>query len=130
MNDPIGDMLTRIRNALLSRHRTVDVPTSKVVRRIADILAAEGYLEKVEDAKGEKFDVIRLTLKYGADRASVIQGLRRLSTPGSRKYVKAHDLPHVRFGLGTAIVSTSRGVMTDTEARKQHVGGELLCTVW
>jgi small subunit ribosomal protein S8 len=130
VNDPIADMLTRIRNALLARHKTTDIPSSKLKVWVAEVLKAEGYIEDFHIGRGGAFDVLRLQLKYTAERESVVQGLRRVSRPGSRRYVKHTELQSVRRGLGTAIVSTSRGVMTDREARQRKLGGELLCEIW
>ncbi len=128
--DPIADMLTRIRNANTALHPQVSMPSSKLKEEIAKILAAEGYVDsyKVEDAKvGKKLTV---TLRYSSDRARVLQGLRRISTPGHRIYKGATDLERVRGGIGVSIVSTSDGLLTDREARRRNVGGEVLCEVW
>ena len=130
-NDPIADMLTRIRNANTAKHDTVDVPMSKMKRSIADILVDEGYVAKY-DIVGEGVQrVIRITLKYGADKnEKIISGLKRISKPGLRIYADSENLPKVLGGLGTAIISTSKGVMTDKAARKQNVGGEVLAYIW
>ena len=129
ITDPIADMLTRIRNANDARHATVDVPASKLKIAIAQILKDEGYIKDFEVQEGNYQGVIRITLKYnGKDK--VITGLRRVSKPGLRMYAGADDLPKVLRGLGIAIISTSKGVMTDKDARKQHVGGEVLAFVW
>ena len=130
-NDPIADMLTRIRNANTAKHDTVDVPMSKMKLSIADILVDEGYVAKY-DIVGEGVQrVIRITLKYGADKnEKIISGLKRISRPGLRIYANSEELPRVLGGLGIAIISTNKGVMTDKEARKQKVGGEVLAYVW
>lgn len=131
MSDPIADMLTRIRNANVRKHDTVDVPTSKMKLAIADILVKEGYVEKYEMVDNGNFKDIRLTLKYTADKSErIISGLKRISKPGLRVYAGKENMPQVLNGLGTAIVSTNEGVMTDKEARKRGVGGEVLCFVW
>ena len=130
MSDPIADMLTRIRNANTAKHDTVDVPASKMKLAIADILDREGYITKYEVVEDGSFKTIRITLKYGAGKEKVISGLRRVSKPGLRVYAGADELPKVLRGLGIAIVSTSKGVMTDKAARKAHVGGEVLAFVW
>lgn len=130
-NDPIADMLTRIRNANTAKHDTVDVPMSKMKLSIADILVDEGYVAKY-DIVGEGVQrVIRITLKYGADKnEKIISGLKRISKPGLRIYADSENLPKVLGGLGTAIISTSKGVMTDKAARKQNVGGDVLSYIW
>lgn len=130
-NDPIADMLTRIRNANTAKHDTVDVPMSKMKLSIADILVDEGYVAKY-DIVGEGVQrVIRITLKYGADKnEKIISGLKRIYKPGLRIYADSENLPKVLGGLGTAIISTSKGVMTDKAARKQNVGGEVLAYIW
>ncbi len=129
ITDPIADMLTRIRNANDARHATVDVPASKLKIAIAQILKDEGYIKDFEVQEGNYQGVIRITLKY-LGKEKVITGLRRVSKPGLRMYAGADDLPKVLRGLGIAIISTSKGVMTDKDARKQHVGGEVLAFVW
>jgi small subunit ribosomal protein S8 len=130
-NDPIADMLTRIRNANTAKHDTVDVPASKMKRAIADILLAEGYVKSVEIVNDGKFDTIHITLKYGKDKnEKVLSGLRRISKPGLRIYADVENLPKVLGGYGTAIISTNKGVITDKEARKLNVGGEVLAFVW
>lgn len=128
MNDPISDMLTRIRNANRALLPTVDVPHSKLKESIAGILKREGYINDFA-LEGKTPKTIRLKLKYQG-RRSVIEGLRRISTPGLRRYVGATDIPRVRGGLGVAVVSTSEGLMTGAQARKKNIGGELLCYVW
>ena len=131
MSDPIADMLTRIRNANTAKHDTVDVPASKMKIAIADILVDEGYITKYDLVEEGNFKTIRITLKYGADKnEKVISGLKRISKPGLRVYANSEDMPKVLGGLGTAIVSTNKGVITDKEARKLGVGGEVLCFVW
>ena len=131
MSDPIADMLTRIRNANTAKHDTVDVPASKMKIAIADILLNEGYIAKYDIVEDGNFKTIRITLKYGADKnEKVISGLKRISKPGLRVYANSEELPRVLGGLGTAIISTNQGVITDKEARKLKVGGEVLCFVW
>ena len=131
MSDPIADMLTRIRNANTAKHDTVDIPASKMKIAIADILVNEGYIEKYDIVEDGAFKTIRVVLKYGADKnEKVISGLKRISKPGLRVYAGSEDLPKVLGGLGTAIISTNQGVITDKEARKLGVGGEVLCFVW
>ena len=130
-SDPIADMLTRIRNANTAKHDTVDVPSSKMKLAIADILVNEGYITKYEIVKDGNFDVIRITLKYGADKnEKIITGLKRISKPGLRVYAGKDELPRVLGGLGIAILSTNHGIITDKEARKLQVGGEVLAFVW
>ena len=131
MSDPIADMLTRIRNANTAKHDTVDVPASKMKIAIADILLNEGYIAKYDIVEDGSFKTIRITLKYGADKnEKVISGLKRISKPGLRVYASSEELPRVLGGLGTAIISTNQGVITDKEARKLQIGGEVLCFVW
>lgn len=133
MTDPIGDLLTRIRNAARSRHEVARVPHSKVKQAIAEILKAEGYVADVRTEKwgdAGKKETLTVVLKYGRERDSAFQGLRRVSRPGRRVYVGHDAIPRVLSGLGTAILSTSHGLMTDKEARRQRLGGELLCEVW
>lgn len=132
MTDPIADMLTRIRNAALARHEKTSMPSNKLKRRIADILKEEGYVADVKETTSEIPGSKELTivLKYGRDRQSVIDGIRRVSRPGRRVYVRHDHIPRVLSGLGVSILSTSRGVLSDKEARRQKVGGELLCEVW
>ena len=131
MSDPIADMLTRIRNANTATHATVDVPASKIKVAIADILVKEGYVAKYEIVEDGNFKNIRITLKYGADKnEKIITGLKRISKPGLRVYAGKDELPRVLGGLGIAIISTNKGVITDKEARKLHVGGEVLAFVW
>ena len=130
ITDPIADLLTRIRNANSSRHETVDVPASNMKKAILQILADEGYIKDYQVIEDNKQGVIRITLKYGPDKEKVISGLKRVSKPGLRIYAGADELPRVLKGLGIAIVSTSKGIMTDKEARKQNIGGEVLAFVW
>ena len=131
MSDPIADMLTRIRNANTAKHDTVDVPASKMKIAIADILLNEGYIAKYDIVEDGSFKTIRITLKYGADKnEKVISGLKRISKPGLRVYANSEELPRVLGGLGTAIISTNQGVITDKEARKLKIGGEVLCFIW
>ena len=130
-NDPIADMLTRIRNANTAKHDTVDIPASKMKLAIAEILFNEGYIKKYEVVEDGNFKSIRVTLKYGKDKnEKIITGLKRISKPGLRVYASKEELPRVLGGLGIAIVSTNKGVMTDKEARKENVGGEVLAFVW
>lgn len=130
-NDPIADMLTRIRNANIAKHDTVDIPSSKIKLAIADILVNEGYIEKYELVDNGNFKDIRVTMKYGADKNhKIITGLKRISKPGLRIYAGSEDLPRVLGGLGIAIISTNKGVITDKEARKQKIGGEVLAYIW
>ncbi len=130
ITDPIADMLTRIRNANTAKHETVDIPASNMKKAIAEILNNEGYIKGYQIIEDGKQGVIRVTLKYGAGKEKVISGIKRVSKPGLRMYAPADELPRVLKGLGIAIVSTSKGVMTDKEARKQHIGGEVLAFVW
>ena len=128
--DPIADMLTRIRNALNVRREEVIVPTSKIKAEIAKILVAEGYIEKVETVTVDNKKMLKLSFKLANGQQRVIQGLRRISKPGLRVYSKAEDLPKVLSGLGIAIVSTSKGILTDKDARAKNLGGEVLAYIW
>ena len=130
ITDPVADMLTRIRNANSAKHDTVDVPASNLKKAIAQILLDEGYIKAFQIVEDGTQGVIRITLKYLAGKEKVISGLRRVSKPGLRVYAGAEELPRVLKGLGIAIVSTSKGVMTDKAARANHVGGEVLAFVW
>ena len=131
MTDPIADMLTRIRNANTAKHDTVDVPSSKMKLAIAKILLDEGYIKSYELVENGKFNDIRITLKYGASKnEKIISGLQRISKPGLRVYANKEELPKVLGGLGVASIATTKGVITDQEARKLGVGGEVLCFVW
>ena len=130
-SDPIADKLTRIRNANTAKHDTVDVPASKMKLAIANILLDEGYIEKYDVIEDGVFKTIHITLKYGADKnEKVITGLKRISKPGLRVYASSENVPKVFGGLGTAIISTNQGVITDKAARKLGVGGEVLCYIW
>jgi small subunit ribosomal protein S8 len=130
MTDPIADMLSRIRNGSLARHDRVEMPHSRLKEHVAGVMKSEGYLDDVRISEGEDPKVLTLVMRYGRDRESVIDGLRRVSTPGRRVYVRHDRISRVCSGMGISILSTSRGVMTDREARKQRVGGELLCEIW
>lgn len=130
ITDTIADMLTRIRNANSAKHPTVDVPASNMKKQIAQILVDEGYIKSFRVIDDDKQGVIRITLKYTENKSQVITGLRRVSKPGLRIYANSKDMPKVMKGLGIAIVSTSKGIMTDREARKNNVGGEVLAFVW
>lgn len=131
LTDPIADMLTRIRNAAMARHDRVLIPASKLKRTIADVLKNEGYVADVAgDTQEDGREVLSITLKYGKDKAPAIEGIERVSKSGRRVYVRAQDIPKVRSGLGIAVLSTSRGIMSDRQARKVGVGGELLCQIW
>ena len=131
MTDPIADMLTRIRNALTAKHATVEVPSSKMKIAIAEILVKEGYIKSYEIVKGDVQDTILITLKYAPNKnQKVVTGLKRVSTPGLRVYASVDNLPKVLGGMGIAILSTSKGILTDKEARAQHIGGEVLAYVW
>ncbi len=129
MSDVIADMLTRIRNANNSKHETVDIPASNMKKAIADILVSEGYIKGYQVIEDGKQGVIRITLKY-IGKQKVIQGLRKVSKPGLRVYTNCEDMPRVMNGLGIAIISTSKGIMTDKAARKQNIGGEVIAFVW
>ena len=131
MTDPIADMLTRIRNALTAKHETVDVPASKIKVAIADILTREGYIKGYEIVEGEVQNTISITLKYAPNKnQKVVTGLKRVSTPGLRVYAGVDNLPKVLGGMGIAILSTSKGILTDKEAREKHIGGEVLAYIW
>jgi small subunit ribosomal protein S8 len=130
MTDPIADMLTRIRNAALARHERAEMPHSNLKEHLAGVLKGEGFIDDVRVSEGEGPKTLTLVLRYGRDRQSAIDGVRRVSTPGRRVYVRHDRIPRVRSGMGVSILSTSRGVMTDKEARRQRVGGELLCEIW
>ena len=131
MSDPIADMLTRIRNANTDKHDTVDIPASKMKLAIAEILLNEGYIKKYEVIEDGNFKTIQVTLKYGQDKnEKIITGLKRISKPGLRVYAGKDELPRVLGGLGIAIISTNKGIVTDKEARKLQVGGEVLAFVW
>ncbi len=131
LTDPIADMLARIRNAVMARHDRVVIPASKLKGTIAEVLKSEGYVADVaRDTEESGREVISITLKYGKDKIPAIEGIERVSKPGRRVYVRAQDIPKVRSGLGIAVLSTSRGIMSDRQARKVGVGGELLCQIW
>lgn len=130
MTDPIADLLTRIRNANMVRHATVDIPASKTKKAIVDILLKEGFITNYESVTVDNHESIRVALKYGADKSRVITGIKRISKPGLKVYAKKNELPRVLGGLGVAIISTSKGIVTDREARKLQVGGEVICYVW
>ena len=130
MTDPIADLLTRIRNANMARHETLEVPMSKVKKEILKILLNEGYIKSYEDYDDGVVPMCKISLKYGKNREKVIVGLKRISRPGLRVYCKKDNIPRVLSGLGVAIISTSKGMMVDREARKQGLGGEVICYVW
>ena len=130
ISDVIADMLTRIRNANNAKHETVDIPASNMKKAIADILLAEGYIKSVQVIEDGKQGIIRVALKYGPGKSKVIHGLKRVSKPGLRIYAGCEEMPRVYNGLGIAIVSTSKGIMTDKKARRENVGGEILAFVW
>ena len=128
--DPIADMLTRIRNANSAKHKTVDIPASNMKKAIANILLEEGYVKEVEEIKNDTQGMLRITLKYDEKGARVIDGLRRISKPGLRVYASKDELPKVLNGLGIALISTSKGIKTDKEARAEGLGGEVLAYIW
>lgn len=130
ITDPIADMLTRVRNAISAKHDTVEIPASNMKKSIAKILLDEGYIKSMQVVDDDKQGVIKLTLKYADDKTPAITGLRRVSKPGLRYYASCEDMPKVLKGLGVAIVSTPKGVMTDKQARKDNVGGEVLAFIW
>lgn len=130
MTDPIADMLTRLRNGALARHDRVEMPHSRLKQHLAEVLKGEGYVDDVRTSEGEGAKVLTVILRYGRDKSSAIDGIKRVSTPGRRVYVRHDRIGKVCSGMGVSILSTSRGVMTDKEAKKQRVGGELLCEVW
>lgn len=130
MTDPIADMLTRIRNANSVYHDKVEIPASKIKQSIADILKLEGFVKDYETITDDKQGVLRVTLKYGANREKIITGIKRISKPGLRVYAKKDQLPRVLGGLGIAIISTSKGIMSDKQARKEGLGGEVIAYVW
>lgn len=130
MTDPIADMLTRIRNANIVRKKTVEVPASGIKKEVADILKREGFIRDAEYIEDSKQGIIRMFMKYGSNSERVITGLKRISKPGLRVYAKSNEIPKVLGGLGIAIISTSSGVLTDKEARKAQVGGEVLAYIW
>ena len=130
MTDPIADMLTRIRNANTVGHATVEIPASKMKKSIAGILADEGYIKGFDIIEDDKQGIIRIQMKYGADKERVISGIKKISKPGLKVYAKSDEVPKVLGGLGIAIISTSSGIISDREARKLGVGGEVICYVW
>lgn len=130
MTDPIADMLTRIRNASSANHKTVDIPSSNMKKTIAEILLNEGYVRGYNVIEDGKQGVLRVQLKYGPNKEKVITGIKRISKPGLRVYTKGEEMPRVLGGLGIAIISTSKGIVTDKDARKMGVGGEVICYVW
>jgi small subunit ribosomal protein S8 len=130
MTDPIADMLTRIRNAAMARHDRTEMPYSRLKEHVARVLKSEGFVDDVRVSEGEGHKQLTVVLRYGRDRQSALDGVRRVSTPGRRVYVRHDRIPRVLSGMGVSILSTSRGVMTDKDARKQRVGGELICEVW
>lgn len=130
MTDPIADFLTRIRNGNMVMHETVEAPSSKVKIAIAEILKDEGYIKNFEYIEDGKQGILRIYLKYGDKKTKVITGIKRISKPGLRVYVKKDEVPRVLGGLGTAVISTSKGVMTDKKARKEGLGGEIICYIW
>lgn len=130
LTDSIGDMLTRIRNAANVKDEAVDIPASRMKLAIANLLRDEGYISKVESVTKRNKKIIRATLKYGKKKESIISGIKRVSTPGRRIYRGRNDLPKIRSGFGIALISTSKGIMTDSAAREQGVGGEIICYVW
>jgi len=130
MTDPIADMLTRIRNANQMRHETVEMPASNIKKEIAEVLKREGFIKGAEYIEDNKQGILRLTLKYGKDAERVITGLKRISKPGLRVYVQNTEVPKVLNGLGIAIISTSKGILTDKETRRENIGGEVIAYVW
>ena len=130
MTDPIADMLTRIRNANMVRHASVDIPASNAKKRLAEILLGEGFIKGFDVIDDGKQGIIRVEMKYGESKERVISGLKRISKPGLRVYAKRNEIPKVLGGLGVAVISTSNGVITDKEARKLGVGGEVICYIW
>jgi len=130
MTDPIADMLTRIRNANTVGHETVEIPASKMKKAIADILVDEGYIKSYDVIDDNAQSTIKVTMKYGADKEKVISGIKKISKPGLKVYAKANDVPKVLGGLGIAIISTSKGIVSDKKARELGVGGEVICYVW
>lgn len=130
MTDPIADMLTRIRNGVNAKHKSVDIPASNIKREIAEILLKEGYIKNYDVIEDDKQGMIRVELKYGQNGEKVISGIKRISKPGLRVYAKANEVPKVLGGLGIAIISTSNGIISDKSARTEGVGGEVICYVW
>ncbi|MFD3155630.1 30S ribosomal protein S8 [Haloimpatiens sp. FM7330] len=130
MTDPIADLLTRIRNANIVRHEVVEVPSSNIKKSIVNIMLQEGYIKNIEEYNDGSVPMLRIAMKYGVSKERVITGLKRISKPGLRVYCKKEEIPKVLNGLGTAIISTSKGIVTDKEARKNGVGGEVICYIW
>lgn len=130
MTDPIADMLTRVRNGNDARHNSVDIPASNIKKEIAQILLDEGYIKGFDIIEDAKQGIIRIELKYGPNNEKVISGIKRISKPGLKVYVKKDEVPRVLGGLGIAVISSSKGIMTDKTARKEEVGGEVICYVW
>lgn len=130
MTDPISDFLARIRNAIVARKALVSLPASNIKRKLAEILKSEGYIRRVEFTPDNRQGVLEIELKYDGSNKCAIEGMRRISRPGQRCYAKAADIPKVRNGLGIAVITTSQGLMTDREARKRILGGEVICEVW
>lgn len=130
MTDPIADLLTRIRNANVVRHEILEVPSSNIKKAIANIMLQEGYLKNIEEYQDGSVSMLRLTMKYGQNKERVITGLKRISKPGLRVYTKNEDVPKVLNGLGVAVISTSKGIVTDRDARKLGLGGEVICYIW
>jgi len=130
MTDPIADYLTRIRNAIRVQKNKVDIPASNILKGITKILLDEGYIKSFTEIEDDKQGIIRIYLKYDKDKRSAITGLKRISTPGYRQYVSVNDIPRIMNGLGIAVLSTSKGVITDKRAKKENIGGEVLCGIW
>ena len=130
MTDPIADMLTRIRNANIVKHETVELPSSKMKKTLAELMVQEGYLSGIEEYMDGSVPMLKLGLKYGANKERVITGVKRISKPGLRVYAQKDNVPKVLGGLGVAVLSTSKGIMTDREARKEGIGGEVICYIW
>lgn len=130
ITDPIADMLTRIRNASNVKHKSVEIPASNTKNKLAEILLNEGFIKSYNVAEDNKQGIVKIELKYGADNKKVITGLKRISKPGLKVYVKSNEIPKVLGGLGIAIISTSQGIMTDKDARKLGIGGEVVCYIW
>jgi small subunit ribosomal protein S8 len=130
MTDPIADLLTRIRNANVVRHEIVEVPSSNIKKAVANIMLQEGYLKNIEEYNDGSVPMMRLSMRYGANKQRIVTGLRRISKPGLRVYCKKEEIPKVLNGLGVAVISTSKGIVTDREARKLGLGGEVICYIW
>jgi small subunit ribosomal protein S8 len=130
MTDPIADLLTRVRNANVVRHEIVEIPSSNIKKAIANIMLQEGYIKNIEEYNDGAVPMLRLALKYGSNKERVITGLRRISKPGLRVYCRKEEIPNVLNGLGVAVISTSKGIVTDREARKLGLGGEVICYIW